>query len=147
MAKWRESLDARREEWKQVEEALSRTLAGRSVLRVGGPGAPRLAAPASKSVRSGELAGVEGTFEAGLACFCLRELPAAERRDFLNLWHSRLRDGATAVLADRRGEGCETAFQLHELFAPAGTTLDVQVGRTFWWVRYKVKKPIDAARS
>jgi hypothetical protein len=144
MAKWRDSLEERLAqrlaEWKQVEHAVARTLAGRrSVLRVAGPRSPVIATRAAKAVRSEELRDVKGTFEAGLACFCLGELSPGERRAFLQEWHERLGEGATAVFADRRSEGCETAFQLHELFAPSGTRLDVKVGRTFWWVRYEVR--------
>jgi hypothetical protein len=103
-----------------------------------------MAAGAAKAVRPVELDDVDGTFEAGLACFCLGELSPGERQAFLQAWHERLGEGATAVLADRRSEGCETAFQLHELFAPGGTRLDVKVGRTFWWARYEVrpKEPV-----
>ncbi|WP_308637246.1 hypothetical protein [Paenibacillus silvisoli] len=137
MAGWRDSLENRREEWKKLEHALTDTLAGRRVLRVTGPRTPRLSTPVTKTVRQEELAGISETFDAGLACFCLGELSKTERVRFLQDWHDRLAAGATVVMADRRSEGCETPIELHDLFAPLGRKLDVQVGRTFWWVRYE----------
>ncbi|UVI30533.1 hypothetical protein [Paenibacillus spongiae] len=139
MGRWRNSLEERWNEWVQVEDAVSLTLAGRSVLRVAGARTPRLLTPASKAVRITELNRVDGKYEAGLACFCLGEMPVEERPVFLAAWHERLGAGATAVLADRRSEGCESAMELHEMFAPVAAQLDVQVGRTFWWVRYRVR--------
>ncbi|MCQ6561871.1 hypothetical protein [Paenibacillus mendelii] len=139
MGKWRNSLEERWKEWVQVEDAVSQTLAGRSVLRVAGARTPRLLTPATKAVRVTELSQVDGTYEAGLACFCIGELPSEERPVFLAAWHKRLGEGATAVIADRRSEGCESAIELHEIFAPVATQLDVKMGRTFWWVRYRVR--------
>jgi hypothetical protein len=139
VGRWLNSLEARWNEWAQVEEAMSRTLAGRSILRVAGPRTPRLNSSGVRTVPAADLTRVEGTYEAGLACFCLGELTAEGRAEFLNNLHGRLKEGATAVLADRRSEGCGAAFELHELFAPVGTKLDVQVGRTFWWVRYELR--------
>ncbi|MFC4098828.1 hypothetical protein [Paenibacillus xanthanilyticus] len=138
MQRWRETLEERWNEWRQVEDALSRALEGRRVLRVAGPRTPRLLPPATKTIRSGQLTGLSGTYEAGLACFCMSELKVEERHAFLEAWHARLGEGAMVVIADRRGEGCSSAFELHQLFAEVGTALDVQVGRTFWWVRYEI---------
>ncbi|QHW32010.1 hypothetical protein GZH47_15120 [Paenibacillus rhizovicinus] len=137
MAKWRDSLERRFTEWRLLEDAVEDTLAGRRVLRVAGPRAPRLKTPVSVAVRQAELGAVEEKFKAGLACFCLGELTGEERMTFLNAWHARLESGATVVLADRRGEGCETPAQLRDLFTPHAKALNVQVGPTFWWVRYE----------
>ncbi|SDX86711.1 hypothetical protein [Paenibacillus sp. CF384] len=136
MAGWRDSIESRRAEWKKLEVGLTDTLAGRRVLRVSGPRTPRLTTPVTKAVLQEELKAVADTFDAGLACFCLGELPAGERQRFLEAWHERLASGAIVVMADRRSEGCATPIELHDLFAPLGSKLDVQVGRTFWWVRY-----------
>ncbi|SEO84159.1 hypothetical protein [Paenibacillus sp. OV219] len=137
MSGWRDSLEKRRVEWRKLEYAMTDTLAGRRVLRVAGPRSPRLTTPVSKAIRQEELAAVAETFDAGLACFCLGELSPQQRAQFLQNWHSRLATGATVVMADRRSEGCATPVELYDLFAPIGIALDVQVGRTFWWVRYK----------
>ncbi len=139
MVRLRESLDQRWSEWKRVENAVTKTLAGRNVLRVSGPRTPRITTPAIKMVRSSELTSVAGSFEAGLACFCLGELEADERSAFLQAWHERLHTGATVVIADRISEGCGTTFELLELLTPLGTQLDVQIGRTFWWARYELR--------
>ncbi|MFC5651302.1 hypothetical protein ACFPYJ_19750 [Paenibacillus solisilvae] len=139
----KESLDQRWSEWKRVEYAVTKTLAGRNVLRVSGPRTPRITTPAVKMVRSSELTSVAGSFEAGLACFCLGELAPDERSAFLEAWHDRLRTGATVVIADRRGEGCGTAYELHELLNPLGVQLDVQIGRAFWWARYQLRPQSD----
>ncbi|MBB3113851.1 hypothetical protein FHS18_005964 [Paenibacillus phyllosphaerae] len=140
MGRWRETLEERWNEWRLVEEAVSRTLDGLRVLRVVGPRTPRPLPLASKAIRSAELRRFSGSYEAGLACFCLGELKAEERLAFLEAWHERLGAGATVVIADRRGEGCESVFDLHQLFADTAAQLDIQVGRTFWWVRYGVKQ-------
>ncbi|MBW7477782.1 hypothetical protein K0T92_24020 [Paenibacillus oenotherae] len=138
MAGWRNSLEGRWREWKGVEEAVNRTLAGRKVLRIAGSRSPRLQGQKFNSIQAPELAGIAGNYDAGLACFCISELPSEQRIEFLAAWHERLSRGATAVVADRRGEGCETAFELRELFAAGATKLDVQMGPTFWWARYEV---------
>ncbi|MBO7748604.1 hypothetical protein I8J29_30950 [Paenibacillus sp. MWE-103] len=137
MAKWRDSLERRFMEWRRLEYAVEHTLAGRRVLRVAGPRTPRLTTPVSVAVRREELGAVEETFQAGLACFCLGELTAEGRAAFLRAWHERLEAGATVVLADRRGEGCETPAELADLFGPHAKALNVEVGPTFWWVRYE----------
>ncbi|NBD27063.1 hypothetical protein [Paenibacillus glycinis] len=137
MARWRDSLEKRFAEWRRLEYEVEDTLAGRRVLRVAGPRTPRLTTPVSVAVKQAELNAVEEKFQAGLACFCLGELSGEERRAFLRLWHERLESGATVVLADRRGEGCETPAQLRDLFTPHAKALNVQVGPTFWWVRYE----------
>ncbi|BBH23183.1 hypothetical protein Back11_45280 [Paenibacillus baekrokdamisoli] len=147
MVRWRESLDKRWSEWKRVEFEVTDTLAGRKVLRVSGPRTPRIATPAVKMVRSSELDHASGSFEAGLACFCLGELSPDERSAFLAAWHERLHTGAMVVIADRRSEGCGTAFELHELFAALGTSVDVRVGRTFWWARYELPPKVKASCS
>ncbi|WP_219834886.1 hypothetical protein [Paenibacillus sp. R14(2021)] len=137
MAKWRDSLEKRFTEWRKLEYALEDTLAGRRVLRVTGPRTPRLATPVSVAVKQKELHAVAEKFEAGLACFCLGELSREERTAFLASWHDRLDAGATVVMVDRRGEGCDTPVELHNLFGPHAKGLDVQLGPTFWWVRYE----------
>lgn len=137
MSGWRDGLEGRWREWKQLEAALSQTLAGRTVLRVAGRHRPSLMiAAGTDSAKAPEW---HNTYNAGLACFCLGELGSEERTAFLANWHEWLPSGATAVVADRRAEGYETAFQLHELFAAGGTRIDIQVGRTYWWVRYEVR--------
>ncbi|MFC4811990.1 hypothetical protein [Paenibacillus sp. GCM10023250] len=136
MSKWRDSLERRFMEWRRLEYAVECALAGRRVLRVAGPRTPRLTTAVSVSVRREELGAVAETFPAGLACFCLGELTAEGRAAFLRAWHDRLEAGATVVLADRRGEGCETPAELADLFGPHAQALNVEVGPTFWWVRY-----------
>ncbi|MBM7567635.1 hypothetical protein [Paenibacillus sacheonensis] len=137
MAKWRDSLERRFKEWRRLEYAVEDTLAGRRVLRVSGPRTPRLTTPVSVAVKQAELGAVEEKFGAGLACFCLGELTGEERTAFLKAWHDRLESGATVVLADRRGEGCETPDQLRDLLTPHARILNVEVGPTFWWARYE----------
>lgn len=137
MAKWQDSLEKRFTEWRRLEHAVEGTLAGRRVLRVAGPRTPRLTTPASVAVKRAELYAVGEKFEAGLACFCLGELSGDERAAFFRDWHDRLDAGATVVLADRRGEGCDSNAQLQELFKPHAKELRVQLGPTFWWVRYE----------
>ncbi|CAH1199335.1 hypothetical protein PAECIP111893_01319 [Paenibacillus plantiphilus] len=141
MLGWRDGLEGRWREWKQLEDALGRTLAGRTVLRVAGKRPPRgmTTGAGAHSMRLSEGQEAAGAYNAGLACFCLGELDTEGRAAFLENWHKRLQSGATAIVADRRGKGCETAFELHELFAAGGTGIDVQVGRTYWWVRYEVR--------
>lgn len=139
MLGWRDGLEGRWREWRQLEAALGRTLAGRTVLRVAGKRTPRVMKTGAPSMQLPEGQDTSGTYNAGLACFCLGELDTEERAEFLANWHKQLQSGTTAIVADRRGRGCETAFELHELFAAGGTGIDVQVGRTYWWVRYEVR--------
>lgn len=140
MPGWRDNLEGNWREWKQLEDALSRTLAGRTVLRIVGKRGPGLRIAAdTDSAKAPECRSTVESYNAGLACFCLGELDREERAAFLANWHERLPPGAMAVVADRRAEGCETAIQLHELFAAGGTGIDIQVGRTYWWVRYEVR--------